>query len=314
MFQASKVIDYIKTAIQNANVEYLTSHDFLDFNRVISETTGECQKYIVAKHHFCKIKVYDSGFIQFSGSIHKMWNAIKGIKAPHYEKLTKQQKENYKGFNGNQFTIDNIFEIRNYLQMLFGCKPNEMIIQNIEFGVNTSIHFNPNKYINGLLFHKGILFEEKHNRSFAQVGHQRYLLKIYNKSRQYGMLQNTLRVELKIRKMEEIKQIGIKTFADINTSTLNKAKDLLLNRFDEVVYYDNTINKKNLSKRQKEEINSYSNPRYWIDDLKPQRRDRHKKRLAKIIHNKSKNLKQHIRENIIRKCVTINQLSKTVCV
>ncbi len=116
MFHTSKVIDYIKIAIQNADIEYLTSHGFLDFNRIISETTGECQKYIVAKHHFCKIKVYDNGFIQFSGSIHKMRNSIHGIKAPFYDTLTKQQKAKYKGFNGNQFTIDDIFEIRNYLQ------------------------------------------------------------------------------------------------------------------------------------------------------------------------------------------------------
>ncbi len=314
MFQAFKVTDYTKIIIRDIDSNYLKTHAFLDFKRVVSVSTGEYQNFKVAEHHFCKIKVYDSGFIIFSGSIHKMWNSIKGIKAPFYDKLTKQQKEHYKGFNGNQFTINDIFEIREYLKTLFNCEPYQMIFQNIEFGVNANINFNPNKYINGLLFHKGILFEERHKRSFAQVEHQRYFLKIYNKSRQYGMPKDTLRVELKIKRMEEIKHIGIKTFADINTSTLNKAKDLLLKRFDEVMYFDKTIDKNSLTKHEKRLIQKYANPVYWMDDLKPKHRDTPKKKLIEMIQHKSKNLKQQIRESIIQKCVIINQLSKSVCV
>ncbi|WP_046744905.1 PH domain-containing protein [Kordia zhangzhouensis] len=311
MFQASKVIDYIKIAVQNADINYLTTHSFLDFNRVISETTGEYQKYVVAKHHFCQIKVYDSGFVQFSGSIHKMWNSIHGIKAPNYDKLTKRQKSTYKGFNGNQFTIDNIIEIRNYLQFLLGCKPHEMIFQNIEFGVNTTLDFNPNQFIKGLLYHNGTMFENKYNRSFACVPHDRYTLKLYNKSLQYGMPTHSLRVELHYKRMEDLKVCGIKTFADINTSTLSKAKDQLLKRFDEVMYFDKTIDKNSLTKHEKRLILRYANPSYWMDDLQSNHRYREKKKLTEMIQHKSKNLKQQIRESIIQKCVTINRLSKS---
>lgn len=314
MFQASKVIDYLKIAIRNADINYLKAHDFLNFNRVVSETTGEYQKYVVAKHHFCKIKMYDSGFVQFSGSIHKMWNAIQGIKAPNYDKLTKRQKISYKGYNGNQFTINDIIEARNYLQFILCCKPHEMILQNIEFGVNTTLDFHPNQFIKGLLYHNGTMFENKFKRHFAHVLHDRYILKLYNKSSQYGMPTHSLRVELHYKKMEDLKACGIKTFADINTSTLHKAKDLLLKRFDEVVYFDKTIDKNSLTKHEKGLIQKYTNRVYWIDDLKPNHRHREKKKLTQMIQNKSKNLKQHIREDIIRKCVTINQLSKSVCV
>ena len=82
------------------------------------------------------------------------------------------------------------------------------------------------------------------------------------------------------------KKIGyLKILLDVFIFSYPKegSKDLLLERFDEVVYFDNTINKKYLSKFQKEQINNYSNPRYWIDTLEPNHRDRHKKRLAKII-------------------------------
>lgn len=50
------------------------------------------------------------------------------------------------------------------------------------------------------------------------------------------MQKHTLRVELKLIASDQFKPLGIKTFADINTSTLKKANELLLRRFDEVVY------------------------------------------------------------------------------
>ena len=67
---------------------------------------------------------------------------------------------------------------------------------------------------------------------------------------------------------EELKKIGIVTFADIDKITLDKAKQLLLRRFDEVMHYDYTIRKKSLSTQQKRLLNNYSTPRYWINDLK----------------------------------------------
>jgi hypothetical protein len=124
------------------------------------------------------------------------------------------------------------------------------------------------------------------------------------------MTDNVLRVELKIMKMIELKDLQIKTFADINIDTLKKAEILLLKRFNEVMHYDYTIAKNKLSKLKYEQLKSYSNPRFWIEDLKPIHRDRHKKNLKSITLQFSKNLHQQIRTNIVKKCVTINQLSE----
>ncbi len=121
---------------------------------------------------------------------------------------------------------------------------------------------------------------------------------------------NVLRIELKLIKTVELKKIGVSTFADINSQTLNKAKDLLIKRFDEVMHYDDTIDKSKLSNRRKGLIKSYSNPRFWIDEVKPRYRDRHKKRLNEITHNYSENLHLQIRQDIIDKCVIINRLTE----
>lgn len=297
------LIDYVKISLINIDANQLLNTEYLEFKTVVSEKTGVMSKKRIAEYHFCKVVVYDSGVILFIGSIHKLWNSINKIKSPNYERVKQ-----YKGFNGNQFTINNIFEVNKHLQKLFNCEPQQMVFQNIELGINTTITFSPQLYLKGLLYHKNILFEYRYRGNLAQAPHRRFIFKIYNKSNQYKMPNNTLRVELKILKMIELKAIGINTFADISTNTLNNSKEMLLKRFDEVVHYDYTIRKQNLTVPEKLILNKYSNPRYWINELKPIHRDRHKKRLLKITIDNSENIHQKIRQNIIEKCVMINRL------
>ncbi len=299
------MIDYIKIILLNIDVDRLFNLSFLDFKIEVSEKTGELPKNRIAEYHFCKITIYDSGVVLFTGSIHKLWNSLNDIKAPNYEKV-----KTYKGFNGNQFSLENIIEVRRHLENIFNCGSQQMLFQNMELGVNTTPGFNPDLYIKGLLYHKNKLFEYRYNGNFAQAIHQRLTFKIYNKSNQYGMSEFTLRIELKYNRTEEIKTIGIRTFADINQHTLKQSEQLLLKRFDEVMHYDYTIKKKGLTKGLNQLLKSFSNPRYWINDLKPVHRDRPKKRLKEITLKHSKNLHQQLRQNIILKCVIINRLSE----
>ncbi|WP_310379614.1 hypothetical protein [Flavobacterium sp.] len=200
--------------------------------------------------------------------------------------------------------------MRKHLEKLFDCNASQMVFQNIELGVNTTIDFNPKLFLKGLLYHKNQLFEYSHFGNYAQVIHQWFILKIYNKSHQYKMNGDVLRVEIKIMKMIELEHLDINTFADINQTTLQKAEILLLKRFDEVMHYDYTIDKSKLSKLKLEQLKSYSNPRFWIEDLKPNHRDRHKKNLKAITLQFSKNLHKQIKTDIANKCVTINQLTQ----
>lgn len=302
------MIDYIKIRLLNIDIVRLLNT--FEFFEEFCQETGETKGKRVAEYHFCKITIYPNDVVLFTGSIHKLYNSLNNTKAPNYK-----CRETYKGFNGNQFTYKGICKVRSHLAQLFDITPNNMIFQNIEFGINTTILFDPQIFIKGLLFHNGKKFEFRYNDFFAQVLHQRYYIKIYNKSTQYGMPNYSLRIELKVIKTEDIKHLGIRTFADINPSSLNKAKDLLLKRFDEVVYYDNTILKKSLSGGLKSKISDYKNPRYWINELLPHHRDRQKKRLKDIIRKYSKNLHDQIKSDIEQKCVIINRhFLETNCV
>ena len=300
-------MDYIKVKILNPNTLELSGSKRLDFKTVVSESTGLISTKKVADFHYCKLTFYDSGLVIFTGSLHKMWNSINNVKAPNYD-----PNKSYTGYNGNDFPITEILEARAYLCELLLCTTEQMEFQNIEFGVNAQISFNPQLFIKGLLFHNGKLFEYKYNDHFTQAVHQRYFLKIYNKSNQYGMNTYTLRFETKIIKSEDLKELEIKTFADINAQTLDHAHKLLLQRLDQVVYYDYTISKEDLTDRQTNILERYSNPRYWIYELRKQNRSYHKSKLSDLIIKNSTNLKRQLEASITQKFSTINPLLESV--
>jgi hypothetical protein len=292
------MIDYVKLLVVDIDIIKLLNSKKLDFKTDLSTSTGFIRdKVRIAKIHHCSIEVHRSGTILFKGSIHKMYNSIKGVEALKSEK----------GFNGNDFSFQEIKYVRSYLCEIFNCVQKNMIFQNVEFGVNIQISFDPRLFIKGLLFHKGKRFEFQYNENFAQVKHSRFLIKVYNKSKQYSMSGNTIRVEVKIIKSIELKSIEIISFADINDNTLQKAVALLLKRFDEIIYYDYTIIKNNLKPLHKNLIKLFKNSLYWVDELKSNHRDRPLKILKEIIENHSKNIKNIIRLELLKKCVTINR-------
>ena len=303
------MLDYIKLYLVGIDWKKLMNLKYLDFKSTLSKSTGEISNTYTAEYHFCKIiiktnsKNINNPHIIFSGSIHKMWNSLHNLKAPNYNPNAID-----KGFNGNMFTLKDVIEIRTHLEKLFDCKASQMIFENIELGINTTLNFEPNLFLNGLLFHQNKSFEFQYNQNYSQVTHNRYLLKIYNKSIQYKMIENVLRFEIKTTKMLELQKLDIKTFACINENTLSKAKDLLIQRLDEIVYFDYTIKKSELSKSKLNKLTIYSNPRYWLKELKPNHRNRPKADLKNIIINHSDNLQLQIKNNIIEKCVTVNRL------
>jgi hypothetical protein len=299
------LIDYLKILILDVDESTLMNSDKLEFTTEVSMKTGALSTKSVANYHFCRVTVFSSGRTYFSGSIHKMMNSLKGITSPNY-----QENQFYRGYNGNDFTINDVIDAREHIVNLIGCPAEKMILENIELGVNLSLSFTPKLYLKGLLYHQGKMFEFKHMGNYAQAMHQRFIMKIYNKSDQYGMNEDVIRVELKVIKSKEIEGIGVNAFSDITETTLANAKGLILHRFNEVVHYDYTIDKRMLSKTQTKLIHRYSNPRFWIEELKPNERHRHKKRLSEIISKSSRGIHQIVKDELIKKCSTINRYDK----
>lgn len=296
------MIDFVKIKVVGCDIDKLTNHPYLEFHRTVSEKTGELGKFMVASYHKCKIKVYDSGTIFFSGSIHKMHNSIKGIEAPNRDP---------KGFNGNEFYFQDIIEIREHICSLFNVTAECLVLQNIELGLNLNTLFNPQDFIKWLLFFEGNEFEFHFDGLYAQSIHQQYIIKIYNKGKQYGMLTNTLRFEIKVLKMQhQLNHVGFRTMADIDLNTLGLALDYLIKQFQKVLYYDITIQTKGLPDKQKSKLKDFKNPRHW-SELTPKERHRDKKKLNALIQSKSKNLKSKLALLLNKKREQFNRLSET---
>jgi hypothetical protein len=277
------MIDYIKLNIKNCNIPKLLNKEALEFKRKVSEKTGELENKTVAEYHTCKITIYDSGLVVFSGSIHKMNNSLNGIVAPN-------NKDEY---NGNQFYYDDFLCVKTNLVSLFDTKASDMVIRSIEYGYNLATSFAPKNFMTGLLTFEMKPFEFRFNEYFVQSEHSQYIVKIYDKGNQYDMPINILRVEIKVKKMMHQKKTGIETLGDINTKTWRKIGKYIEHLFKKILYYDNSIFTNNLSDKNIIELKDYSNIRYW-QKISRQRRYRDKLNLNSIINQNSDNLKNEI--------------------
>lgn len=295
--------------MKGLDIERLEFESGLDFKSEYTTSTGEpCYKK-VATYHFCKIEIIETKnegvLVYLKGSIHKMWNSLNGVVAPN-----NNPKKPQKGFNGNLFPFKGFIEIRKHLENLFDCKPQQMVFENIELGVNTEVSFCPRLFIIFILFYRDKSPEFRYNKNYVQFELDEFFIKIYNKSGQYGMRKHTLRFEVKVRKMRAVEELNIKNFADITLDKEQVVLKFLLSKFDEVMYFDNTIRKDELSKLNQRKLLEYSNPNQWTEVYTTKQKSSQKQNLKKIIEKHSDNLKEQIREQIIEKWGVIHRGDK----
>lgn len=298
------MIDGTKMNIIGVDRQRLLESERLDFKQIVSRSTGELSPKYIAKYHHCSISLYDNSTrVYFSGSIHKMYNSLKGVYAPNHRIGFAD-----KGFNGNQFAIIEVQESLAHITELIGCDLNQMVFENLEIGVNIEPLFHPRLYIDGLLYHKNKGFDTDHDGNYAQVKHENFFIKIYYKSLQYGMNTEVIRVELKAMRTRELKDTGVRTADDINECTMQLLGQHLLKRFYEIVHYDRTIQKSELTSRQKALLGDYAQKHYWLSELKPINRDRHKKRLVQITLKHSQQIHLQLGAKIKEKCLILHKV------
>jgi acyl-CoA-binding protein len=283
-------VDFTTLRLREYDASKILNNMILDFPPNVDNKTGVIfDNKRVAQHHFCKVIIYDTGTVYFKGSLHKMYNSLKGVYAPNYDK-----KRPYKGFNGNNFTYENLCFVIRYLESLFGVNSSCFVLQKIEIGLNLQISVCPKKITSNLLESGGKKFELKYEDNFAKIIRQEYELKIYNKGNHYGMKGNILRVEIKSKRMREFQEAGFKTLKDLTIESLNKALLRLLKRWNDVLLYDCTINKNKLNKGQNIELeNKFQHPKYWVS-IKANNKDKPKKKYLKIVEDFSANIHKEI--------------------
>lgn len=209
------MIDFFKAIVLDSRLD--TQYSKIEFENKVRVRTGEMKGYVEGKFNGLIIRVYDNGFLLVTGSLHKFHNS---------------------GYhNASQFNLDQVKEALNSLADLLNTTLDQLILQNLEFGLNLEVSFQPKDAIDGFLCHRGKIPDIRYNGNYKEFRLSEYSIKIYNKGYQYGLNESILRVELKVIKSRFINEIlDIQTMADLlNITNLNRAKETLAKKLGEII-------------------------------------------------------------------------------
>lgn len=202
-------------------------------------------------------KLFDSGnmsrytYLELSGSLHKSY---------------------HKGENYSPFTWDNLQHEIDYLVNTLHIDAAKTKIENIEVGLNLPLHTSVHNLLyNNIVAYKGKQFNRYEDDSKLHGFYcplTQYILKLYNKSQQFGLVNELLRIEVKTKKMEAIRKPlpRIASLDDLrNKDKVYELKYLLIKKWDGVFVYDDTINAGAPGLRQNDRnlLVNASNIKFW---------------------------------------------------
>jgi hypothetical protein len=276
LYKDNQLVDFIKIIIKNLNPAILEANILVIFEQrnisdegflfPILDKNGEQAKdkngkllfktpYKNAYYNSLEFRIYNAGLITLSGSLHKYWNS-----GAH---------------NYNDFNLEAFIWVLNDLKHKFNITPEQCILKCLEIGINIIPPIPTNQFLDYCFLHKTKPFEYQKNSDegkYKQVQHSQYIIKIYNKalhyiSKGFDIKGEIMRFEIKYTKMEKLNERGIYNLQDLANYGLHNFKDELLNEFNNILFYDNTIQSKSKS------ILHYKNAIYWIELLNKKTND-----------------------------------------
>jgi hypothetical protein len=208
--------------------------------------------YKISFYNSLEFRIYESGRITMSGSLHKYWN-----------------NEMCNGaHNFNDFDYKTFLFVLNDLKHKFSIPLKNCVLKSLEVGINIIPTIPTNQFLDYCFLHKTKQFEWQKNSNegkYKQVEHIQYIIKIYNKALHYqkdfDIKTEIMRFEIKYIKMQKINERGIYNLMDLANYGLYNFKDVLLNEFNNILYYDNTI------QSESHRISNYRNLLYWVELL-----------------------------------------------
>lgn len=171
--------------------------------------------------------------------------------------------------NHNDFDIRDLkFALEELINSL-DIHPERTSITNLEFGFNIEVDEDPKT----IIMHDLQMFNFRdHNRkdNFSGRGDYKefqitdYIVKVYNKSKQYGLDKNILRIELKFTNARVLNRLGIFNLNDINkTETLKLLFNFFMETFNKLHIVDDFSECKNIPVKVKNRLHILTNPNFW---------------------------------------------------
>lgn len=250
------MIDGIKIDVHSLNGSKWLSNKLLHFHTYTSVETGELlDGTIVAKYKGLKFFITQSTkyenrvYYSVRGSLHKYFNNGK--------------------HNANDFSFYDLQNVLQELQQKFNINPKTSTLRNIEFGTNINTPIDAKEVLKSLVCYGKYTFGTLKIEGLIvgkRIAKQQSSLKIYDKGKQYQKATNLVRFEIVVQKMIYLKKFGIVMLSDLQDITkIEPLGSILLNYWNDVIYYDKKIDWKRLTEFERKKILYYATPRNWSD-------------------------------------------------
>jgi hypothetical protein len=208
----------------------LDNCSFLPFKNTSIEATAELCEWKEAHWGAFKIKVHNySKRIEVRGSLHKYWS---------------------KSHNGGAFPRWAIAQAVQQLAAELKFNPMQGVLHGVEYGANVPMPTPAKELLRRMMLHsrkgcKAKVPSSSHNQRglMREVEAQQYYLKAYDKEAQLDDSSNdttggeAVRIELKVSTMQQLKQAGVRTLADLaNPSKLEAMGKILFGHWDSLLF------------------------------------------------------------------------------
>lgn len=277
------MIDGVKISFFSESIESDFKRLGIDIDTPLNEVTGEIRFPKYAKYLNLDFKISESKRIEITGSLHKYW----------------------KGDNYSDFTFNGLCDCIADLSCKFNFDGHNATLHNLEFGVNVSPLFNPFEFCKRVIAYKNESFSKfrTNGKNKIHIGfeatQQQYSLKIYDKGKQYEKIENILRYEVKVSKMQYLKSVGVSVLSDLLDIEKITALGTILNEtFAELIICED-VTTSELSMNENRIFAMCSNPKEW-EKFNRKERFKRKKQFNDILTAKGKTNQKETTARLIR--------------
>lgn len=276
------MIDNIKFSIADKDKERfekgLENNNNVILKSTFDRNTGEANEYPkIGSYKNLQIRITPTT-ASIKGSIHKYYNMVSG-----------NGNQNHSNFSFSQFE----YAINHVCEKLEISKQ-ETKITNLEFGFNITVNISPK-----LLIDRHVLMLDlkdhniknnyRGNGSYKEFKKTDYSLKIYDKGKQYSILdENLLRIELKITSSRYLHKIGIINLNQLGNDTFKYLFKVFLSHFDKLMIVDSLNPPEGLRTDQMILYKLCINPNHW-SSIETKEKKETRKEFVKLIKKYNQN-------------------------